>query len=159
MLDMAERVQKLQTLSEVTFSWALVSFASSGTIDLSLENLIQGLGDINWVLVEGWEGGTSGRVKSQLPSLGLGHIWGTTYIQSSLWKQAVASLSMTCMKSDQDWFHPFSCTASLETSLVSLGEFLSFFLSLFYIIFFNLAARGLQCCSGLLYLQQAGATL
>ena len=49
-----------------------MSFASSGTIDLSFEDLIQGLGDTNWVLVEGREGGASGRVKSQLPILGLG---------------------------------------------------------------------------------------
>ena len=50
-----------------------MSFASSVTFDLSLEDLIQGLGDTSWVLVEGLEGGASGRVKSQLPSLGLGH--------------------------------------------------------------------------------------
>ena len=67
-----------------------MSFASSVTIDSSLEDLIQGLGDTSWVLVEGWEGGASGRVKSQLPSLGLGHVWGTTYIPSSLWKQAIS---------------------------------------------------------------------
>ena len=81
-----------------------MSFSSSVTFDLSLEALIQGLGDISWVLVEGWEGGTNGRVKSQLPSLGLGHVWGTTYIPSSLWKQAVASLSMTCMIQTQTGF-------------------------------------------------------
>ena len=114
-----------------------MSFVSSVTFDLSLEDLIQGLGDTSWVLVEGWEAGTSGRVKSQLPSLGLGHIWGATYIPSSLWKQAVASLSMTCMISDPDWFHPFSCHASPETSLVSLGEFLFF-----------LAVLGLHCIEG-----------
>ena len=61
-------------------------------------------GDTSWVIVEGKEGGTSGRVKSQLPSLGLGHVWGTTYIPSSLWKQAVASLSMTCMIQTQTGF-------------------------------------------------------
>ena len=118
---------EIKTLSEFAFSWALVSFASSVTFDLSLEILIQGLGDNSWVLVEGWEGGASRRVKSQLRSLGLGHVWGTTYIPSSLWKQAVASLFMTCMKSNPDWFHPFSCLASPETSLVSLQEF--FFLN------------------------------
>ena len=118
---------EIETLSEVAFSWAVVSFASSVTFDLSLEDLIQGHGDTSWVLVEGWEGGASGRGKSQPPSLGLGHVWGTTYIPSSLWKQAVASLSMTCMISDPDWFHPFSCPAFTETSLVSLGEFIFFF--------------------------------
>ena len=51
-----------------------MSFASSVTFDLSLEILIQGLGDNSWVLVEGREGGTSGSVKSQLRSLGLGHV-------------------------------------------------------------------------------------
>ena len=123
---------EMETLSEVSFSWALVPFASSVTFDLSLEILIQGLGDTSWVLVEGWEGGASRRVKSQLRSLGLGHVWGTTYISSFLWKQAVASLSMTCMISDPEWFHSFSCPASPETSLVSLGDFfLSFFLSFF----------------------------
>ena len=104
-----------------------MSFASSVTFDLSLEDLIQGLGDTSWVLVEGWEGGTSGRVKSQLPSLGLGHVWGTTHIPSSLWKQVVASLSTTCMISDPDWFHHLTCPASPETSLVSLGEFFFFY--------------------------------
>ena len=131
----------------------VVSFASSVTFDLSLEDLIQGLGDTSWVLVEGWDGGTSGRVKSQLPSLGLGHVWGTTYIPSSLWKQALASLSMTCMISDPDWFHPFSCPASPETSLVSLQEFL------FIYLFFKFWLYCLHYCSGLLYLQRAGATL
>ena len=125
---------EIKTLSEFAFSWAWVSFASSVNFDLSLEDLIQGLGDTSWVLVEGWEGGTSGRVKSQLCSLGLGHVWGTTYIPSSLWKQAVTSLSMTCMISEPDWFHHFSCPASRETSLVSLGE--SFFVFLLFIIFF-----------------------
>ena len=78
-------------------------------------------------VVLGWEGGASMRVKSQLPSLGLEHIWGTTYVPSSMWKQTVASFSMTYMKSDPDWFHPLSCPASPETTLVSLGEFLFFF--------------------------------
>ena len=114
---------EIETLSEVAFSWAVVSFASSVTFGLPLEDLIQGRGDTIWVSVKGWEGGTSGRVKSQLPSLGLGHVWGISYVQSSLWKQAVASLSMTCMKSDPDWFHPFSCPASPETSLISLWEY------------------------------------
>ena len=100
------------TFSEVLFSWALVCFASSITFDLSLEDLIQGLGDTNWVLVEGWEWGINGRVKSQLPSLRLAHVWGITNIPSSQWKQALASLSMTCMISDPDWFHHFSCPAS-----------------------------------------------
>ena len=85
---------EIYTISEVTFSWALVSFASSVTFDLPLEDLIQGLGDTSWVLVQGWDGDASGRVKSQLPSLGLEHIWDTTYISSSLWKQDVASLSI-----------------------------------------------------------------
>ena len=71
-------------------------------------------GDTSWVIVEGKEGGTSGRVKSQLHSLGLGHFWGTTYIPSSLWKQAVASLSMTCMKSNPDWFHSFHALLPLR---------------------------------------------
>ena len=43
---------------------------------------------------------------------------------------------MTCMISDPDWFHPFSCHASPETSLVSLGEF------------FFLAVLGLHCIEG-----------
>ena len=64
---------EIKTLSEVTFSWALVSFAYSGTFVLCLEDLIQGLGDTSWVLVEEWEGDTSARVKAQLPALG----WGT----------------------------------------------------------------------------------
>ena len=89
-------------------NWGFISelwcLASSVTFDLSLEDLIQGLGKTSWVLVEGWGGGASGRVKSQLPSLGLGHVWGTTYIPSSLWKQAVASLSMTCMIQTQTGF-------------------------------------------------------
>ena len=117
-----------------------MSFASNVTFDLSLKNLIQELGDTNWVLVEGWEGSTSGRVKFQLHNLGLGHVWGTTYIPSSLWKQAVASLSMTCLISDPDWFHPVSCPAFPETSLVSLGE--SFF------FFSFLPALGLHCREG-----------
>ena len=119
---------EIETLSEVAFSWALVSFGFSVTFDLSLEDLIQRLRDTSSVLVEGWEGSASGRVKSQLPSLGLGHVWGTTYVPSSLWKQAVASLSTICMISDPDWFHPFSCPASPETSLVSLGEYFNIYL-------------------------------
>ena len=147
---MAEWVQKSWHYLRLHFPELCCPSASRVSYDLSLEDLIQGLGDTSWVFVEGWEGGASGRVKSQLPSLGLGHVWGTTYVPSSLWKQAVASLSMTCMKSDPDCFHPFSCPASPETSLVSLGEF--FF-------FLNLAALGLHCYSGLLYLQWGGATL
>ena len=54
-----------------------MSFASSVTFDLPLEDLIQGLGDTSWVLVEGWEGGASGKVKSQLPSLHCGKGNGT----------------------------------------------------------------------------------
>ena len=48
---------------------------------------------------------------------------------------------MTRLISDPDWFHPFSCPASPETSLVSLGE--SFF-------FFSFAILGLHCteCNG-----------
>ena len=107
-----------------------MSFVSSVTFDLSLKDLIQGLGDTSLVLVEGWDGGASGRVKFQLPSFGFRHVWGTTYIPSSLWKQAVASLGMPCMISDPDWFHPFSCPASPETSLVSLGEFFFSFAAL-----------------------------
>ena len=122
---------EIQTLSEVEFSWAVLSFASSVTYDLSLEDLIQGLVDTSWVLVEGLQRGASGTVKSQVHSLGLGHIWNTTYIPSSLWKQDVASLSMTFLISDPDLFHPFSCTASPETSLVSLGEFFFFFFFFF----------------------------
>ena len=135
-------------------NWGFISelwcLASSVTFDLSLEDLIQGLGDTSWVLVEGWDGGTSGRVKSQLPSLGLGHVWGTTYIPSSLWKQAVSSLYMTCMISDQGWFHPFSCPASLRPH---------WFLWENFFFFLTLAALGLHCCSCRLYLQRAGATL
>ena len=54
-----------------------MSFASSVTFDLFLEDLIRGLGDTSWVLVEGLEGGASGRVKSQLPSLHCGEGNGT----------------------------------------------------------------------------------
>ena len=42
--------------------------------------------------------------------------------QSSLWEQAAASLFKTCKKSDQGWFHPFSCPPSPVTSLVSFAE-------------------------------------
>ena len=51
-----------------------MTFVSSVAFDLSLEDLIQGLGDTSWVLIEGREGGASGRVKCQLPSLGLGQV-------------------------------------------------------------------------------------
>ena len=112
-LEMAERVQKSRHYLRLHFPELWCLFASSVTFDLSLEDLIQGLGDTSWVLVEGWEGGANGRVKSQLPSTQLEHIWGTTYVPSSLWKQTVAYLSM---KSDPDYFHPFSCPASPETS-------------------------------------------
>ena len=44
-------------------------FASSVTFHLSLEDLIQGLRDSSWVLVEGWEADASGGMKSQVPSL------------------------------------------------------------------------------------------
>ena len=49
-----------------------MSFASSVTFDLSLQDVIQWLGDTSWMLVEGWEGDASVRVKSQLPALGWG---------------------------------------------------------------------------------------
>ena len=105
-----------------------MSFVSSVTFDLSLKDLIQGLGDTSLVLVEGWDGGASGRVKVQLPSFGFRHVWGTTYIPSSLWKQAVASLSMTWIILEPDWFLPYSCpAASPETWLVSLENFFFFF--------------------------------
>ena len=149
MLEMAEWVQKSRHYLRLHFPEPRCHFPSSVTFDLSLEDLIEGFGDTSWVLVEGWEGGASGRVKSQLPSLGLGHVWGTTYVSSSLWKHAVASLSTTCMKSNPDRFHPLSYLASPGTSLVSLGEY---FLKI-------LATLGLHCCSGLLYLQGGGATL
>ena len=51
-----------------------MTFVSSVAFDLSLEDLIQGLGDTSRVLVEGQEGGASGRVKCQPPSLGLGQV-------------------------------------------------------------------------------------
>ena len=111
-----------------------MSFVSSVTFDLSLKDLIQGLGDTSLVLVEGWDGGASGRVKFQLPSFGFRHVWGITYIPSSLWKQAVASLSMTWIILEPDWFLPYSCPASPETWLVSLENF-----------FFFLAALCLHC--------------
>ena len=104
-----------------------MSFASSVTFDLSLKDLIQGLGDTSLVLVEGWDGGASGRVKFQLPSFGFRHVWGTTYIPSSLWKQAVASPSITWIILEPDWFLPYSCPASPETWLVSLENFFFFF--------------------------------
>ena len=47
---------------------------------------------------------------------------------------------MTCMKSDPDWFHPFSCPSSPKTSLVSLGEF--------FFLFLSLVALGLHCGEG-----------
>ena len=103
MLEMPEWVQKSRYFLRLHFP-ELWFFASSVTFDLSLENLIQRLWDTSSVLVEGWEGGSSGRLKSQLPSFGLGYHWGTTYVPSSLWKQAVAFLSMTCMISNPDWF-------------------------------------------------------
>ena len=114
-----------------------MSFASSVTFDLSLKDLIQGLGDTSLVLVEGWDGGASGRVKFQLPSFGFRHVWGTTYIPSSLWKQAVASPSITWIILEPDWFLPYSCPASPETWLVSLENFFFFF--------FFLAALCLHC--------------
>ena len=92
-------------------------FASSVTFDLSLEDLIQRLWDTSSELVERWEGGASGRVKSQLPSLGLGHVWGIYYVQSSLWKQVVASLSTTCMISDTDCFIHFHVLLPLIPNL------------------------------------------
>ena len=92
-------------------------FASSVTFDLSLEDLIQRLWDTSSELVEGWEGGASGRVKSQLPSLGLGHVWGITYVPSSLWKQVVSSLSTTCMISDTDCFIHFHVLLPLIPNL------------------------------------------
>ena len=151
MLNMPERVQKSRHFLRLYFP-ELRCFACSVTFDLSLEDLIQGFGETSCMLVEGCEGGASRRVKFQLPSLRLAHVWGTTNIPSSQWKQALASLSTTCMISDPDWFHPFSCPASAETSLVSMPEFFFFF-------FLILAALGLHCCSGFLYLQRAGATL
>ena len=104
MLEMPEWVQKSRHFLRLHFPELWCLFASSATFDLSLEDLIQRLRDTSSVLFEGWEGGASGRVKSQLPSLGLGHIWGTTYVPSSLWKQAVAYLYTTCMISDSDRF-------------------------------------------------------
>ena len=44
------------------------------------------------------------------------------------------------MKSDPDWFHPFSCPSSPKTSLVSLGEF--------FFLFLSLVALGLHCGEG-----------
>ena len=152
MLEMPEWVQKSRHYLRLHFPELWCLFASSVTFDLSLEDLIQRLWDTSLVLVEGREGGASGRVKSQLSSLGLGHVWGTTYVPISLWKRAVASLSTTCMKSNPDWFHAFSCPASPETSLVSLQEFLFYYFLKFWLYC-------LHCCSGLLYLQWGGATL
>ena len=107
MLEMPEWVQKLRHYLRLHFPELWCLFASSVTFDLSLEDLIQRHWDTSSLLVEGWEGGASGRVKSQLPSLGLGDIWGTTYVPSSLWKQVVASLFTTCMISDSDWLIVF----------------------------------------------------
>ena len=45
------------------------------------------LGIVAW-----WDRGASRTVKSQLPSIGFGHIWGTTHGPSSMWKQSAASL-------------------------------------------------------------------
>ena len=44
-----------------------------------------------------------------------------------MWKQTVASLSTTCMKSDPDWFHPVSCPVSPETTLVFWENYFFFF--------------------------------
>ena len=68
-----------------------------GPFDLFLEDLMQDLIDTR--LVEGWDVGACGSVKSQLSSLGLGYFWGKLMFQSSLWKQAAASLPKTCMQS------------------------------------------------------------
>ena len=63
----------------------------------------------------GWERGACRRVKSHLPSLGLGHVWGTTYVPSVMWKQTVTSLYMSCVDTDPDCFYPLSCPAFPET--------------------------------------------
>ena len=117
MLEMAEWVQKSRHYLRLHFPELWCLFASSVTFDLSLEDLIQRLWDTSSELVEGWEGGASGRVKSQLPSLGLGHVWGIYYVQSSLWKQVVASLSTTCMISDTDCFIHFHVLLPLIPNL------------------------------------------
>ena len=142
---------EIQTLSEVTFSWALVSFASSGTFALSLEALIQGLGDTSWVLVEGWEGDTVGEWK---PS-------------SQLWVGARLRHNL-CPKFPVKTSYSFPLH-DLHENRPRLNS--SFFMSCFLwdLTAFsgrtlkkkkkNLAALGLHCCSGLLYLQRAGATL
>ena len=52
MLNIAERVQKSRHFLRLYFP-ELRCFACSVTFDLSLEDLIQGLGDTSWVLVEG----------------------------------------------------------------------------------------------------------
>ena len=70
-------------------------------------------------------------------SFGLGH----NLCPNSLEKQAVASLSITCLVSDPAWFHPFSCPAS---SLISLGE--NFFS--YKVTYFNWRLITLQYCSG-----------
>ena len=52
MLDMPEWVQKSRYFLRLYFP-ELRCFACSVTFDLSLEDLIQGLGDTSWVLVAG----------------------------------------------------------------------------------------------------------
>ena len=92
----------------------------------------QGLGSLMGCRLWGRTESDTTKVTKQQQQPALRHVWGKTYIPISLWKQAVASLSMTCMISDPDWFHPFSCPASPETSLVSLGEY--FNINLFILI-------------------------
>ena len=53
MLEMAEWVQKSRHYLRLHFPELWCPFASSVTVHLSLEDLIQGLGDTSWVLVEG----------------------------------------------------------------------------------------------------------
>ena len=53
MLDMAEQVQKSRHFLRLYFPELWCLFASSVTFDFSLEDLIRGLGDTSWVLVEG----------------------------------------------------------------------------------------------------------
>ena len=52
MLEMADWVQKSRHYLRLHFPEACCPFASRVIYDLSLEDLIQGLGDTSWLIVE-----------------------------------------------------------------------------------------------------------
>ena len=126
MLEMAEWVQKSRHDLRFHFLevWCLLILVSPL---ICLWRIQYNSSETPAGVVAGWDWSASRREKSQLPSLGLGHIWGTTCAPNSMWKQTITSLSMTCMKSDPDWFHHFFCPTSHRNTLVSLGEFVFVF--------------------------------